>query len=40
MFVPLSYAVALVMMVLTMLCWGSYLNTHKLCKNWRFELFF
>ncbi len=40
MFVPQAYAVALVMMVLSMLCWGSWANTQKLCKGWRFELFY
>lgn len=28
------------MMVLTMICWGSWANTQKLCKGWRFELFY
>lgn len=28
------------MIVLTMLCWGSWANTQKLCKGWRFELFY
>lgn len=40
MFTPQIYGVALVMMVLSMLCWGSWANTQKLCKNWRFELFY
>ena len=40
MFIPQVYAVALVMMVLSMLCWGSWANTQKLAKNWRFELFY
>ncbi len=40
MFVPQVYSVALFMMVLSMLCWGSWANTQKLCKNWRFELFY
>ncbi len=40
MFVPQIYAVALVMMVLSMLCWGSWANTQKVSKNWRFELFY
>ncbi len=38
MFIPQTYAVALVMMVLSMLCWGSWANTQKLARNWRFEL--
>jgi glucose uptake protein len=28
------------MMVLSMICWGSWANTQKLCKGWRFELFY
>jgi len=28
------------MMILTMICWGSWANTQKLCKGWRFELFY
>ena len=36
-----SYAVAVVMCVITMLCWGSWANTQKLAsKEWRFELFY
>src|SRR5574340_235219 len=40
MFVPSTYAVALFLMILSMVCWGSWANTQKLCKNWRFELFY
>ncbi|HZT70144.1 MAG TPA: GRP family sugar transporter [Terriglobia bacterium] len=40
MFVPSTYSVALAMMVLSMICWGSWANTQKLCRNWRFELFY
>src|SRR5262245_18309216 len=36
-----SYAVAVVMCVITMFCWGSWANTQKLAsKGWRFELFY
>lgn len=28
------------MTVLSMVCWGSWANTQKLCKGWRFELFY
>jgi glucose uptake protein len=36
-----SYAVAVAMCVITMLCWGSWANTQKLAsKEWRFELFY
>ncbi len=40
MFVPQVYSVALLMMIISMLAWGSWANTQKLCKNWRFELFY
>ncbi len=40
MFIPSLYPVALVMMIVTMICWGSWANTQKLCKGWRFELFY
>jgi glucose uptake protein len=40
MFIPAAYAVALLMMLVSMICWGSWANTQKLCKNWRFELFY
>lgn len=40
MFIPQIYAVALLMMILSMTCWGSWPNTYKLCKDWRFELFY
>ncbi len=28
------------MLILSMICWGSWANTQKLCKGWRFELFY
>ena len=40
MFVPNTYAVALFMMILSMVCWGSWANSQKLCGKWRFELFY
>ena len=40
MFIPSVYSVALLMMIISMICWGSWANTQKLCKNWRFELFY
>jgi glucose uptake protein len=40
MFVPHDLTVALAMMVLTMLCWGSWANTAKLVPGYRFELFY
>lgn len=36
-----SYAVAIIMCIITMLCWGSWANTQKLIpKKWRFQLFY
>ena len=36
-----SYSIAVVMCVVTMLCWGSWANTQKLAsKEWRFQLFY
>jgi glucose uptake protein len=40
MFVPASFAVAMLMMVTSTLCWGSWANTYKLTKAYRFELFY
>ena len=40
MIVPQSYVVALLMAVLTMLCWGSWANVVKMVKGWRFELLY
>jgi len=40
MFIPQVYTVALLMMILSMLCWGSWANTQKLVGKWRFELFY
>lgn len=40
MILPTTYAVALLLLVLSMLCWGSWANTFKLARNWRFELFY
>jgi len=36
-----SYALAVFMCIITMLCWGSWSNTQKLAsKEWRFQLFY
>jgi len=36
-----SYPLAVIMCVITMLCWGSWANTQKLAsKEWRFQLFY
>ncbi len=41
MYIVESYAVAVILTVITMLCWGSWANTQKLAaKIWRFELFY
>ncbi len=40
MFQPESYALALSLMVVSMLCWGSWANTMKLCPGFRFQLFY
>jgi glucose uptake protein len=37
---PDTYAVALTFMVLSMLCWGSWANTLKLCPGYRFQVFY
>ncbi len=40
MFAPHSFAIALMMTVLSTICWGSFANTFKLTKNYRFELYY
>ncbi|MFY9152248.1 MAG: GRP family sugar transporter [Prolixibacteraceae bacterium] len=41
MYIVNSYFLAVVLCVITMLCWGSWANTQKLAqKSWRFELFY
>ena len=41
MFIVNSYLMAVVLCVVTMICWGSWANTQKLAaKNWRYELFY
>ena len=40
MYQPETYAIALSFMVLSMLCWGSWANTVKLCPGYRFQLFY
>jgi glucose uptake protein len=36
-----SYPLAVLMCVITMLCWGSWANTQKLAsQQWRFQLFY
>ena len=41
MFIPQSYSLAIILCIVTMLCWGSWGNTQKMAgKSWRFELFY
>ena len=41
MYIVETYTVAVILTVITMLCWGSWANTQKLAaKTWRFELFY
>ena len=40
MFTPHSLGIALLMMVTSAVCWGSWANTYKGVKNYRFELFY
>jgi len=41
MFIPQSYSLAVILCIVTMLCWGSWGNTQKMAgKSWRFELFY
>jgi glucose uptake protein len=39
-FQPQTYVIALLFMILSMLCWGSWANTVKLCPGYRFQLFY
>ena len=40
MYQPETYGLALLFMILSMLCWGSWANTLKLCPKFRFQLFY
>jgi glucose uptake protein len=40
MLLPQTYGAALSLTILTMLCWGSWANTLKLCPGFRFQLFY
>ncbi len=40
MYQPQTYGLALFFMVLSMLCWGSWANSMKLCPGYRFQLFY
>ena len=40
MILPQTYTAALFLMILSMICWGSWANTYKLAGKWRFELYY
>jgi glucose uptake protein len=40
MYLPDTYILALIFMIGSMLCWGSWANTMKLCPGYRFQLFY
>src|ERR1039457_4738485 len=40
MFTPHTLGIALFMMITSAICWGSWANTYKGVKNYRFELFY
>lgn len=40
MYQPEIYGVVLLFMIISMLCWGSWANTLKLCPGFRFQLFY
>lgn len=40
MILPNTYAITLLLTIVSMLCWGSWANTFKLSGKWRFELFY
>ena len=40
MFTPQSFGLALAMMLTASICWGSWANTYKGVKGYRFELFY
>src|SRR5580658_3506398 len=40
MVLPTTYFTALLLLIGSMLCWGSWANTQKLAGKWRFELFY
>jgi glucose uptake protein len=40
MYLPGTFVAALVLMLVSMMCWGSWANTLKLCPKFRFQLFY
>jgi glucose uptake protein len=40
MYLPATYSTALLMMIITTICWGSWANSYKFTRGYRFELFY
>ena len=40
MYLPSGFSSAFVLMFITMICWGSWRNTAKIDRKWRFELYY
>jgi glucose uptake protein len=40
MFVPTTFVAALLMTIISTICWGSFANTFKVTRNYRFELYY
>ena len=40
MYQPETYGLALLFMIVSMLCWGSWANSMKLCPGYRFQLLY
>ncbi len=40
MYLPATYSIAVVMTIVTMICWGSWANPYKVTRGYRFELFY
>jgi glucose uptake protein len=40
MYQPQNYGTALTLMLISMVCWGSWANTMKACRGYRFQLFY
>src|SRR5436853_6951239 len=40
MYQPEAYGIALLFMIISMMCWGSWANTMKLTPGWPFQLFY
>jgi glucose uptake protein len=40
MILPTTYVAALMLTIVSLVCWGSWANTFKMARKWRFELFY